>query len=386
MAGRASGARLGFGCAALALCAALAIATPGGAGAGSGSGVKLARVGTFDNPVYITDAPGARRLLFVVELPGSIRVLRGGKELSRPFLDIRSRVRYGGEQGLLSVAFDPRYAKNRRFYVYYVDTHGDIAIDALRAKRGDPTRADPRSRRRLLSVPHPVNSNHNGGQLQFGPDGFLYIGTGDGGAGGDPNQNAQNRDSLLGKLLRIKPGAKGYTTPSSNPFASGAGRDEIYALGLRNPYRFSFDRKTDDLWIGDVGQDDWEEIDHETLANTRGSNFGWDLFEGNHVFEGSGDAPPDYRRPVFEYPTGGPNCAVTGGYVVRDRALGGLRGRYIYADFCAGNIRSFAPGSPGSTDAPTGLHVELLSSFGEASNGNVFAVSLNGPVYRLKRR
>jgi glucose/arabinose dehydrogenase len=388
MAGTPSRGRSAIAFASVALLAALAgFAVGDTTSAAGGGGVKLDRIGNFDNPVYVAQPPRTKKLLFVVEQPGTIRVLRGGKTLKRPFLNIRNRVRYGGEQGLLSVAFDPGYRKNRRFYVYYVDRNGDIQIDSLRTKRGDPTRADPRSRRGLIGVAHPVNENHNGGQLQFGRDGMLYIGTGDGGSSGDPKGNAQNRNELLGKLLRIKPNGKGgYSSPKSNPFASGPGRAEIFALGLRNPYRFTFDRKTGDLWIGDVGQDRWEEIDHESLRHARGANFGWDLFEGDHVFEGNGNPPNNYRPPVLEYSLSGGNCAVTGGYVSRDRKTPALRGRYLYGDFCGGSIRSFDPGSPGGTDAPTGLHVDSLSSFGEANDGTLFAVSLNGPVYRIGRR
>jgi glucose/arabinose dehydrogenase len=388
MAGRSSRGRRAFAAASVTLLAAVAwLAAGDPTSAAGGRGLKLHRIGFFENPVYVAQPPGTRKLLFVVEQPGTIRVLRSGKAVKGPFLNIRNRVRPDGEQGLLSIAFDPGYARNRRFYVYYVNNGGDIEVDSLRTKRGDPTRADSKSRRELIGIAHPVNTNHNGGQLQFGPDGLLYIGTGDGGAGGDPNQNAQNPDELLGKLLRIEPNAKGgYSSPQSNPFSSGPGRDEIFALGLRNPYRFSFDRKTNDLWIGDVGQDKWEEIDHEPLDRARGANFGWDLFEGDHSFEGNGNPPDNYRRPVFEYSSANANCAVTGGYVSRDPKTPALQGRYLYGDFCGGSIRSFDPGSPASTDGRTGLNVEALSSFGEANNGTLYAVSLDGPVYRIGRR
>jgi glucose/arabinose dehydrogenase len=389
MAPRSSRARAG-----LVLAASIALATVllGGASspaAGQGArGVGLQRIGTFDSPVYVAQPPGQRKLLFVVEQPGSIRVLRSGDKLKRPFLNLRDKVRYGGEQGLLSVAFDPHYGRNRRFFVYYVDNHGDIRVDSLRAKRGDPTRADPSSRRKVIGIAHPVNSNHNGGQLQFGPDGLLYVGTGDGGGAGDTRGNAQNRDVLLGKLLRIKPGRKGgHSSPQSNPFAAGPGRDEIYSLGLRNPYRFSFDRKTGDLWIGDVGQDRWEEIDHESLAQANGANFGWNLLEGNHGFEGDPNNPPaNYRPPVLEYSSAGRLCTVIGGYVARDPHLPALAGRYLYADLCGGSIRSFNPGAPGPSDTPTGLKLRLPSSFGEARNGTLFVASLDGPVYRIVQR
>ena len=353
---------------------------------GRGGGLQLARVGGFDAPVHVDDAPGSPKLLFVAEQPGSIRVLRNGKTLGRDFLDIRDRVRYGGEEGLLSVAFDPGYARNRRFYVYFVNQDGNLEIDSFRRKRSSATRADARSRREVIEIPHPQFSNHNGGQLQFGPDGLLYIGTGDGGSAGDPDANAQNPEVLLGKLLRIDPRrGGGYATPESNPFSGRNGRDEIYALGLRNPYRFSFDRESGEIWIGDVGQDDWEEIDRAGRATLAGANFGWDIFEGNHDFEGGG-APPSYRGPVLEYPSGGGNCAVTGGYVVRDAALRALSGRYLYADFCAGDLRSFDPSNPGPSDASTGLAVDGPSSFGEGARGRIYVASLSGPVFRITQR
>jgi glucose/arabinose dehydrogenase len=369
----------------IAIAAALASSGAGTADARAG-GLRLARVGSFDAPVHVEDAPGARKLLFVVEQPGSVRVVRAGKELRRDFVDIRDRVQYGGEQGLLSIAFDPDYQRNRRFFLYYVNSNGDIEVDAFKRKSKSATRAAARSRRKLLEIPHPAFSNHNGGQLQFGPDGLLYVGTGDGGGSGDPDANAQNRESLLGKLLRIDPRKGGrYAIPESNPFAGGPGRDEIYALGLRNPFRFSFDRRTGDIWIGDVGQNDWEEIDQAGRAALAGANFGWDIFEGNHPFEGGG-APPNYRSPVFEYPTAGGNCAVTGGYVVRDRGVPALAGRYLYADFCGGVLRSFNPAAPGPSDGPTGLELASPSSFGETAAGSVYVTSLTGGVYRIKQR
>jgi glucose/arabinose dehydrogenase len=349
----------------------------------AGGGLRLARVGGFDNPVHVDDAPGARKLLFVVEQPGSIRVVRDGTTLNRDFLDIRDRVEFGGEEGLLSVAFDPGYERNRRFYVYFVDQQGNIEVDAFKRKRNSATRADASSRSKVIEIGHPTNSNHNGGQLQFGPDGMLYIGTGDGGSGGDPQENAQSRNSLLGKLLRIAPRkGGGYASPESNPFANGNGKDEIYALGLRNPYRFAFDSQGGDIWIGDVGQDQWEEIDRAGRAALAGANFGWDIFEGDHDFEGGG-APSNYRGPVFEYPSSGGNCAVTGGYVVRDPNLPALNGRYLYADHCGGVLRSFDPSNPGPSDASIGLNVDGPSSFGEGRGGRIYVASLSGGVFRI---
>ncbi len=373
--------------AAAALVAALAVgAGTATAGAGARAGdLRLDRIGDFDSPVYVDDAPGAPKLLFVVEQPGSIRVMRNGKTLNRDFLDLRDRVMYGGEQGLLSVAFDPGYAHNRRFYVYYVNRGGNIEIDGFRRTRKSATRADAGSRRRVIVIDHPVNENHNGGQLQFGPDGMLYLATGDGGSGGDPHGNAQNPGILLGKLLRIEPRKKGgYSVPNSNPFVGRDGKDEIYALGLRNPYRFSFDSRGGDIWIGDVGQDAWEEIDHVGQGNLGGSNFGWDIFEGDHDYEG-GPAPANYRPPVLEYSSANSNCAVTGGYVVHDPGLPALDGRYLYADFCGGVLRSLDPQNPQRSDAATGLELDSPSSFGEGAHGRIYVASLGGGVYRIKQ-
>ncbi len=388
MAGRAGRASVAASASALAL----AVALLGGAGApasAQGGGAALEPIGDFEAPVYIENAPGAHKLLFVVEQPGAVRVIRKDRKLDRPFIDLSDRVLYDGEQGLLSIAFDPRYERNRRFYLYYVNRDGDIEVDSLKRKRHSSVRADPRSRRTVIEIGHPVNSNHNGGQLQFGPDGFLYLATGDGGSGGDPDGNAQSPESLLGKLLRIDPTAKaGYRSPPSNPFVGGAGRDEIYATGLRNPYRFSFDSQSGDLLIGDVGQDDWEEVDRATRESARGANFGWDLFEGTHPFEGGGTAPAGYRPPILEYPSSGGNCAVTGGYVSRDRSNRALAGRYLYADFCAGQIRSLDPraANPASTDAATGLDLVRPSSFGEGNRRRLYVASLEGPVYRIVAR
>ena len=380
----------GLRAAAFAALLIVLVAVGGGSAAARGNGLDVVRLGGFDAPVYVADAPGAKNLLFVVEQPGSIRVLRDEKTIKRDFLDIRDRVRYGGEQGLLSVAFDPGYARNRRFYVYYVNNAGNIEIDGFRSSKGNPTRAKASSREKVIVIPHPVNENHNGGQLQFGPDGHLYAGTGDGGSGGDPDGNAQSRKSLLGKLLRNDPRKNGgYTVPKSNPYAHGKGDDEIYALGLRNPYRFSFDSKTGDIYIGDVGQELWEEIDRAGKSGLRGANFGWDLFEGDHRYEGNG-TPPNYHPPIFEYSSsnGTDNCSVTGGYVVRDPSVPALEGRYLYTDYCDSVLRSFNPDNPGATDQSTGLVPPpgAVSGFGEGRGGQIYIASLSGPVYKLVQR
>jgi glucose/arabinose dehydrogenase len=358
-------------------------------GDGTG-GIELRKLGEFDQPTYVENAPGADKLLFVVEQTGTIRILRGKKLVGHPFLNIEGLVQCCGEEGLLSVAFPPEYNKSGRFYVYYTVNGGEInRVDEFR--RSGPTTADPASRRTVIQFSHPDFSNHNGGQLQFGPDGYLYVATGDGGSAGDPNENAQNPNSLLGKLLRIDPrvgGAGGHGNPAGNPFAGPApGGDEIYSLGLRNPWRFSFDRKTKRLSIADVGQGDWEEVNYETLAGANGANFGWDAFEGTHRFDMATPAPPDHRPPIFEYPNGGENCAVVGGYVVRHPKLKSLYGRYLYADLCAGELRSFVPRlQDGKKDRPLGPDVPSPTSFGEGVKGRIYVASQGGGVWKLRRR
>jgi len=357
------------------------------AGDGVG-GVKLQEVGQFDKPVYVHQPPsGADGLLFVVEQPGRIKVVEMATGAVSPFLNIEGRVASGGEQGLLSVAFAPDYADSGRFYVYYTAPGGDITVEEYRRSAGNPLQADGSSARKLLDIEHSRFTNHNGGQLQFGPDGFLYAGTGDGGSSGDPMENAQDRNSLLGKILRIDPfNGKRYAIPKGNPFRKGKGRDEIYALGLRNPFRFSFDRESGNIAIGDVGQDRREEIDVETPESLRGANFGWDAFEGFKRYKSSDASPPprDHERPIHDYSLTGDTCAVTGGYVVRDPELPSLHGRYVYSDFCAGQIRSLIPDTGGARDdKPLGLSDSNISSFGEDATGHVYVVSLSGTVSRL---
>ena len=355
------------------------------------TGVALKRIGKFEAPVYIAGAPGFPKLLFVVEQPGRIAVLKNGKRLGKPFLDISSQISYEGERGLLSVAFPPDYAQSKRFYVYYTTPAGNIRIDEF--KRASATEADPASDRKVIEIPHPVNANHNGGQLQFlGED--LYFGTGDGGSGGDPPNNAQNVDVLLGKLLRIVPlpsGGKPYTVPADNPFVGKPGRDEIYSYGLRNPFRFSFDTtsaKQPRIAIGDVGQNKYEEIDYTTVAAARGANFGWDAIEGFQPYteENSGTADPGgTMQPIFAYPHDRDNsCSVIGGYVSHDPSLPALRGRYVYADLCEGQLRSLVPHlGRASGDHKLGVAIETPTSFGEDDAGHLYVASQNGPVYRL---
>jgi glucose/arabinose dehydrogenase len=357
-------------------------------------GVALKRVGSFQEPVYVAAAPGFPKLLFVVEQPGRVRVLRGGRRLRGSFLDIRGLVQSGGERGLLSIAFPPDYRRTRRFYVYYTDGRGDIRVDEFR--RRSATRAARGSRRPVIRVPHRENSNHNGGQLQFLGN-LLYLGTGDGGSGGDPPNNAQNRDSLLGKLLRIDPrpaNGRPYGIPSGNPFVGRPGRPEIYSYGLRNPFRFSFDTvsaKRPRLAIGDVGQSGFEELDYLTVGAARGANFGWDAFEGFSRYRGENSGTPDpggTTRPIFAYPhSRGGSCTIIGGYVVRDRRLPSLHKRYVYADLCEGELRRLDPGLRRARgDRRIGLSVSTPSSFGEDAHGRLYVASLEGPVYRLVPR
>jgi hypothetical protein len=358
----------------------------------AGGKLALRQIGKFESPVYVAGAPGYPKLLFVVEQPGRIVVLQNGRRLAKPFLDIRGRVDYEGERGLLSIAFPPDYKASGDFYVYYVDKRGSLQIDEYR--RASPTRAAPGSRRGVITIPHPVNANHNGGQMQFLDD-DLYFGTGDGGAGGDPPNNAQNTNVLLGKLLRIDPrpqGGKPYTVPASNPFVGGAGRDEIYSYGLRNPFRFSFDHVTDPsnprLTIGDVGQNRFEEIDYTTVGGARGANFGWDAIEGFHVYEDEDSGTPDpggTTKPILAYPhSRDHSCSVIGGYVVGDPSLPALHGRYVYADYCEGQLRALTPHLHHATgDHKLGLTVSSPTSFGEDDAHHLYVASQSGPVYRL---
>jgi glucose/arabinose dehydrogenase len=382
----------------------------------SASALALEQVGSYERPTYVTSDPGDADRLFVVEQDGRVQLTENGVTKPEPFLDIDqivysrleldAGVAAGTEQGLLSIAFSPGYATNGLFYVAYSglddpDTaeneSGDFHIDEF-ASDGDT--ADPTSRREVLTIEHRGSNRHYGGQLQFGPDGYLYASTGDGSFGGDELGNAQDTRTLLGRMLRIDPTGSSpgeYGVPADNPFTDtpgcADGCDEIWSFGLRNPWRFSFDRLTGTLAIGDVGQGRWEEVDFEPGPDpARGDNFGWDCREGMHDYAGPPDGPSTvcpsrvgtFTEPVFEYLSEDPNCSITGGYVVRDRALGDLYGRYLYADFCAGQLRSLNLGLPTATgDRSEGLSVDSVSSFGEDAACRIYVASANGPVYRL---
>jgi glucose/arabinose dehydrogenase len=353
--------------------------------AAAAKGVALKRIGSFDQPIYVTAPPGDRSRVFVVEKGGRIQLLVNGNRVQRPFLDLSDFVSTGGEQGLLSMAFAPDYKKTGRFYVNFTDVRGDTRVQEFRRSKGSPNRASKATRRAVLFVDQPFE-NHNGGLNLFGPDGYLYIGLGDGGAAADPANRAQNLETLLGKILRIDPrrsGSKRYRSPQSNPFVGRTGRNEIYAYGLRNPWRFSFDRKTGDLYIGDVGQNNFEEIDYASRGTARGKDYGWSCFEGNSRFDTSRSCPSPVK-PVLTYSLAGDTCAVTGGVVVRDPGLPQLAGRYLYGDFCAGQVRSFRiNGGRATDDRAVGVNTSQLSSFGQDSAGRVYLASLDGPVYRL---
>jgi glucose/arabinose dehydrogenase len=351
--------------------------------------VRLLRLGNFEAPTFLASPPGDSRR-FVVQRGGTIVVLDGRRKLAQPFLDISGNVSTDGEEGLLSMVFAPDYSRSGIFYVYYTDRQGFIQIDQFR-RSSNPDRASPASRRSVIRVPH-FRVNHKGGQLQFGPDGMLYAGFGDGGAGGDPDENAQNLSRVLGKLIRIDPRPNGgYSIPASNPFVKRSGaRGEIYAYGLRNPYRFSFDRRSGSLAIGDVGQDEVEEIDYVPGRSggrqpRGGYNFGWDSFEGRNRFE-PGPAP-GHVKPVITHTHEAGFCSIIGGYVIRDPSLRGTSyyGRYIYGDYCEPHLRLARLKRPNAPTRPSAFQVPSLVSFAEDARGRVYAVSMNGPIYRIGR-
>lgn len=343
--------------------------------------VKLSRIVSLDMPVAMAVRPGDETALYVAEQGGRVMRVRG-REVTGTVLDIRDQVRCCGEEGLLGITFSPN---GSRLYVYHTDNSGDndvawFRMDGRRAVRG--------SRTLLLELAHPTYGNHNGGAIHVNPeDGLLYIATGDGGGGGDPFENAQDRNSLLGKILRIDPRrASGYAIPPGNPFVGRTGRDEILHLGLRNPWRFSIDAQTDMLWLGDVGQGSWEEIDRVPVG-TVGANFGWDRMEGLHAYEGS--EPSNHRRPVYEYANGSNGrCAITGGYVLRDGRLPQLDGAYVFGDYCDGVVRTLRRVDNRWVVNSLGVQAGQLSSFGVGPNGRVFVLSHanGGAVFRIDPR
>jgi glucose/arabinose dehydrogenase len=346
--------------------------------------------GGLNRPVHIVHAGDGSGRLFVVEQIGRIRIVVDGALLATPFLDIQQRVSCCGERGLLSVAFPPDYASQGRFYVNYTDVTGDTVV-ARYGLTGDPDVADPDSEEIVLSVIQPY-ANHNGGQLAFGPkDGYLYIGMGDGGAAGDPGNYAQNPASLLGKLLRIDVEAGDpltYTIPATNPYTQTAGyRDEIWALGLRNPWRFAFDRQTGDLYLGDVGQYLYEEVDYQPASSPGGENYGWNIMEGSHCYDQPVCDPTGLTLPIVEYEHTEGSCSVTGGVVCRGQASSLMQGIYFYADFCSGRVWGLAHDGTAWQNALLFDADFRITSFGEDESGALwiteYATAPAGAIHRL---
>lgn len=345
----------------------------------------------LDAPVLVTPAPGDPSRLYVVEQPGRIRVIRDGVLLDEPFLDLGAEVTDGGEQGLLGLAFHPNFPFNGWFFVHYTDASGDTRVE--RYSISDLDVADPSSALEILSVAQPF-TNHNGGMLAFGPDGMLYLGLGDGGGAGDPQGHGQDPGTLLGSILRLDvtfpSGAAPYAIPADNPFVDAPdARPEVWAFGLRNPWRFSFDRLTGDLWIGDVGQDRREEISFEPFETAGGLNYGWSILEGSLCFRpATGCSAAGTVLPIYEYGRED-GCSVTGGYVYRGRAVPELEGRYVFGDFCSGWIRSFVLEGGRAVDVREypALAVEGgVASFGEDLDGELYVVVREGRIYRIAPR
>lgn len=346
----------------------------------------------FLAPVGLEHAPDDARL-FVIEQRGEVFVIEGGRRGARPWLDLKDRVACCGERGLLGLAFAPDFARSRRVFVHYSDKKGDTRVSELRA--GD-TGVDPRSERVLFTHPQPY-ANHNGGQLAFGPDGRLYLGLGDGGAANDPHGHGQDLGTALGKLLRFDASVPGQLRAApDNPFLDRTGaRREIWSYGLRNPWRFSFDRETGDLYIADVGQNRWEEV-HVAPARTgrgKGANFGWSVFEGSHCFgkRGRCEATRGAVPPVLEYPHP-QGCSITGGHVYRGKRLPALRGAYFYGDYCTAFVRSFRLEDDRACDArdwtdrlvlPKGRRLDAISAFGVDADGEIYVVDHQGEIYRI---
>ena len=373
-------------------CGLWVVAACGGAPAEPPAGtdsVRLVEVATgLDFPLFLAAPPGDNSRLFIVEKTGRIRIVKNGGLLPAPFLDLSARVSGGGEQGLLGLAFHPQYAANGRFVVNYTNPSGDTRVSVFRVS-SNPDVADAASEQVILPVAQPF-ANHNGGMVVFGPDGKLYIGMGDGGSGGDPQGNGQNKGVLLGKLLRVDvSGAGVLSVPADNPFVGQAGaRPEVWSYGLRNPWRFSFDRAQGDLYIGDVGQNAREEVDWSSASSGagRGLDYGWNITEGIACYDPpSGCDRTGLTPPVLDYDHGD-GCSVIGGYVYRGAAIPSLRGRYFYADYCGGWVRSFL--LQGGTaaerrDWPTLRPGGLVTSFGEDAAGELYVMNSSGKVFRI---
>jgi glucose/arabinose dehydrogenase len=339
----------------------------------------------FSNSLGMASLYDNSNILYILEQEGVIKVVQDGAVLPTDFLDIQDRVgSNSSEQGLLGIALDPDYKNNREFYLNYTNNQGNTVISRFVAEEGYLT-ALPSSEQILLSQNQPY-ANHNGGNLVFGPDGFLYIGLGDGGSGGDPQGNAQNTNTLLGKMLRIAvSGQDAYAIPADNPYANGGGRAEIWATGLRNPWRYSFDRLTGDLFIADVGQGNWEEINFLTSPAAPGENFGWDYREGSHPYEGTPPGGLEFVDPIAEYDHS-QGCSVTGGYVYRGQNLPEWNGVYFFGDYCSGVIWGLLPAAGGGWNMEVLFETgQNISSFGEDAFGEIYLISLDGSLFKLER-
>ncbi len=383
------------------LCALFTLLFPWAGPASSQPALTTVRVASgLKRPLFLCSPPGDLERLFIVQQGGRIAILRGGKILPRPFLDLSSKISSGGERGLLGLAFHPGYRKNGFFFVNYTErTRGDTVVERYRVSPSNPDLADPSSGVRVIRISQPF-SNHNGGMLAFGPrDGYLYIATGDGGGAFDPNNNAQNGGSLLGKILRIDVDrGRPYAIPPSNPFRGpGNPRDEIWALGLRNPWRFSFDRALGDLYIADVGQSSVEEVDFQPASSKGGENYGWRCMEGRSCTGRTGCTcnSPLLTLPIHQY-THALGCSITGGYVYRGCAIPGLGGTYFFADYCSRRIWSFRVSGgkiSGFKERTTelapggGLSIGSISSFGEDATGELYLLDLQGgEVFKIVPR
>jgi glucose/arabinose dehydrogenase len=348
-------------------------------------------VGGLSSPTQVTNAGDGSNRLFVVEQRGTVRVVQGGVLLPGFFMDIRSKVQFGGERGLLGLAFDPSFEKNHHLFVYYTRKGGDVVVSRFTANAMN-TDVIESTARPLLLIEHSSQSNHNGGALAFAPNGYLYVGVGDGGGAGDPANNAQRKTVLLGKILRINVHGSGsgrfghYSVPGSNPFAgSKPGLGEIWDYGVRNPWRISFDRATGTLWIGDVGQSKYEEVDREKWGSTGGRNYGWDAMEGLHCYTASKCPLAGDTLPNVEYTHGGGNCSITGGYVYRGPSQTALKGLYVFADWCSGRIWT-VPYNATPVNAAETLRADTsqnITSFGESENGELYAVTGSGNLYQV---
>jgi hypothetical protein len=376
---------------AIGILAVVALAAMPGSALGATSISLDHIVGGFASPTQVTNAHDGTNRLFVVEQRGTIRVVQGGAIQPGYFLDIRSNVEDGGERGLLGLAFDPNFTSNHRFYVYYTRNGGDIVVARYTTNAGR-TAASASTAWPIVLIEHSAQSNHNGGALAFGPSGYLFIGVGDGGGAGDPSNNGQNKNALLGKILRINVNGTGsgtfgrYSVPGSNPF-SGAkpGRGEVWDYGLRNPWRISFDRTNGQFWIGDVGQGRYEEVDREKPGATGGRNYGWDAMEGLHCYTASTCPLAGDTLPNGEYSRGGGYCSITGGYVYRGPTQTALVGLYVFADWCSGRIWTLPNGGAAVNSSET-LRADTdlnITSFGESENGELYLVSGAGNLYQV---